>query len=116
MNITRRSFIKSLALNSAVAAASTLFPGISFGAWKSKDLPAGMIQWKKTPCRFCGTGCGLLVGVSSERAVAVKGDPNCTVNKGLCCVKGYHSIQILYGEDRIKKALVPKTASWLRFL
>ncbi len=86
MSITRRAFIKSLALNSAAAAAATLFPGISFGTWNQVDPAAGGIQWKKTPCRFCGTGCGLLVGVSGDRAVAVKGDPNCTVNKGLCCV------------------------------
>ena len=108
MSITRRSFIKTLALNSAAAAAATLFPGISFGAWKNMDQSSGGMQWKKTACRFCGTGCGLLVGVAGERAVAVKGDPNCTVNKGLCCVKGYHSIQILYGKDRVTKALVRK--------
>ncbi len=108
MSITRRAFIKSMALNSAVAAAATLFPGISFGAWEKTDLDAGSIVWKKAPCRFCGTGCGLLIGTSGERAVAVKGDPNCTVNKGLCCVKGYHSVQILYGKDRIQKALVRK--------
>lgn len=108
MEITRRSFIKLMAANSALAAAGTLFPGISFGAWKKSDLPWGMIQWKKAPCRFCGTGCGLLIGISGDRAVAVKGDPNCTVNKGLCCVKGYHSVQVLYGSDRIKKALVRK--------
>jgi nitrate reductase NapA len=108
MNITRRSFIKSLALKSAVATAGTMFPGITFGAWKELDLSSGRIEWKKTPCRFCGVGCGLLVGVSGDRAVAVKGDPNCTVNKGLCCVKGYHSIQILYGKDRFTKALVRK--------
>jgi len=112
MKISRRSFIKSMALNSAAAAAVTLFPGISFGAWKTTDAPAGMIQWQKTPCRFCGTGCGLLVGVSGDKAVAVKGDPSCTVNKGLCCVKGYHSVQILYGDDRIKKAYVRKTGNW----
>ncbi|MBC8443868.1 MAG: molybdopterin-dependent oxidoreductase, partial [Deltaproteobacteria bacterium] len=106
MDLTRRSFIKSAGLQSAAAAAAMLFPGISFGAWKT--LESGRIEWKKTPCRFCGTGCGLLVGVAGERAVAVKGDPNCTVNKGLCCVKGYHSIQILYGEDRVKQALVRK--------
>ena len=108
MNITRRSFIKSLALKSAVATAGTMFPGITFAAWKELDLSSGSIEWKKTPCRFCGTGCGLLVGVSGDRAVAVKGDPNCTVNKGLGCVKGYHSIQILYGKDRFTKALVRK--------
>ncbi len=108
MTVSRREFIRSMAMNSAAVAATSLFPGISFGAWNTSESPAGMIQWKKTPCRFCGTGCGLLVGVSGDRAVAVKGDPNCSVNKGLCCVKGYHSVQILYGEDRIKKALVRK--------
>jgi nitrate reductase NapA len=108
MNISRRSFIKSLALNSAVITASTLFPGISFGMWKKMSAASGSIQWKKTPCRFCGVGCGLLVGVSGDRAVAVKGDPNSSVNKGLCCVKGYHSVQILYGEDRFKKAMIRK--------
>ncbi len=108
MGITRRSFIKSLAWKSAIAAAGIMFPGVTFGAWKELDLSSGGIEWKKTPCRFCGTGCGLLVGVSGDRAVAVKGDPNCTVNKGLCCVKGYHSVQILYGKDRFTKALVRK--------
>ena len=48
------------------------------------------------------------MGVSGSRAVAVKGDPNCTVNKGLCCVKGYHSVQALYGKDRLTKAKVRK--------
>ena len=108
MEISRRQFIKSAAIQSAVTAAAVLFPGISFGAWKNLDPSSGGIAWEKTPCRFCGTGCGLLVGVSGDRAVAVKGDPNCTVNKGLCCVKGYHSVQILYGKDRITKALVRK--------
>jgi len=108
MSITRRAFIKSLALNSAVAAASTLFPGIIFAGWEKADLPSGGIDWKKAPCRFCGTGCGLLIGVSGDRAVAVKGDPNSSVNKGLCCVKGYHSVQILYGKDRITKAMIRK--------
>ncbi len=83
MEISRRQFIKSAAVHSAVTAAAVLFPGISFGAWKKLDPSSGGIEWKKTPCRFCGTGCGLLVGVSGERAVAVKGDPNCSVNKGL---------------------------------
>ena len=106
MELTRRSFIKTAAINSALAAAAVLFPGVTFGAWKESGMPAGQISWKKTPCRFCGTGCGLLVGVSGDRAVAVKGDPNCSVNKGLCCVKGYHSVQALYGKDRIKKAMV----------
>ncbi len=108
MDITRRTLIKTAAVNSALAAAATLFPDISFGAWQNVDNTSARIDWKKTPCRFCGTGCGLLVGISGNRAVAVKGDPNCSVNKGLCCVKGYHSVQILYSKDRITKAQVRK--------
>ncbi len=108
MGISRRIFIKTAAINSAVAAATSLMPGASFGAWDNIESPSGKIVWKKTPCRFCGTGCGLLVGVSGTRAVAVKGDPNCSVNKGLCCVKGYHSIMALYGKDRLTKAKVRK--------
>jgi nitrate reductase NapA len=108
MKVNRRSFIKSAAATSAVTAATSLFPGISFAGWKKLEFASGMISWQKAPCRFCGTGCGVLVGVSGNRAVAVKGDPNCSVNKGLCCVKGYHSVQALYGKDRLTKAKVRK--------
>ena len=111
MDISRRSFIKSAAAQSALAAAVVLFPGVTFGAWEKLDSASGMMKWEKTPCRFCGTGCGLLVGVSGDRAVAVKGDPNCSVNQGLCCVKGYHAVQILYGEDRFQDAFVRKNGT-----
>lgn len=106
MKLNRRSFIKCAAASSAIATAAAIFPGISFAEWKKQEDASGMITWKKAPCRFCGTGCGVLVGVSGERAVAVKGDPNCSVNKGLCCIKGYHSVQALYGKDRLTKAKV----------
>ncbi len=108
VKLDRRSFIKSAAATSAVATAASLFPGISFADWKKQTGSNGMITWKKAPCRFCGTGCGVLVGVSGDRAVAVKGDPKCSVNKGLCCVKGYHSVQALYGKDRLTRAQVRK--------
>jgi len=71
MTITRRDFIRAMALKSAAVAATTMFPGISFAGWKPTDQTTGSIVWSKTPCRFCGTGCGLLVGVSNNRAVAV---------------------------------------------
>ena len=108
MKLSRRRFMKYAAASSAVATAGSLFPGISFGNWRQLSGNSGIVSWQKAPCRFCGTGCGVLVGVSDGRAIAVKGDPSCSVNKGLCCVKGYHSIQSLYGEDRLKKALIRK--------
>ncbi len=108
MKLNRRSFIKYAAASSAIATAGSLFPGISFAGWQKQAGASGMLLWQKAPCRFCGTGCGVLIGVSGDRAVAVKGDPNCSVNKGLCCVKGYHSVQALYGKDRLTKAKVRK--------
>jgi len=59
------------------------------------------IAWAKAPCRFCGTGCGVMVGVEQGRVVAVRGDEASPVNKGLLCVKGYHLPGLLYGEDRL---------------
>ena len=102
----RRKFIKDMALTSAIATATSLSPNISFA--KTEPENNQNVAWKKTPCRFCGVGCGLLVGVLDGKAIAVKGDPDCSVNKGLACVKGYHTVQILYGKDRLDRAYVRK--------
>ncbi len=102
--VPRRDFLKRTALAAAAASAASLVPDVVFG----EDLDGvGLdVAWKKTPCRFCGVGCGLLVGIENGRAVAVRGDPDSTVNRGLACVKGYHSVQALYGRDRITRAQV----------
>ncbi|MCM5663910.1 molybdopterin-dependent oxidoreductase [Galbibacter mesophilus] len=110
----RREFLKKMALLSAMTTAATMFPGILF----AEDQVAGLegldnLEWKKSPCRFCGVGCGVLIGTQNGKAVAVKGDPASPVNKGLCCVKGYHSIMALYGKDRLTKPLVKKNGTFV---
>jgi nitrate reductase (cytochrome) len=102
----RRTFVKQLALASAAAAAASLVPGIVFGADVEGGVGDADLTWKKTPCRFCGVGCGLLVGIEAGRAVAVRGDPESPVSRGLACVKGYHAVQALYGGDRLTRAFV----------
>jgi nitrate reductase NapA len=103
----RREFLRRAALTAAVGSASALAPGISFGAELDGRAEQGREpMWRKTPCRFCGVGCGLLVGIEDGRAVAVKGDPESPVNRGLACIKGYLSVQALYGRDRITSAKV----------
>lgn len=105
--INRRNFIKKMAKASALMAAATMFPGIIFPKDQITNLPADAnIDWKKSPCRFCGVGCGLLIGLNEGKAVAVKGDPASPVNKGLCCVKGYHSVMAIYGKDRLTKPYI----------
>ncbi|MGY8767154.1 MAG: molybdopterin-dependent oxidoreductase [Pirellulales bacterium] len=71
------------------------------------------LEWNKAPCRFCGTGCHVQVGVQDGRVVAVAGDKNADVNKGLLCVKGYHVGAALYGEDRLTKPLLREGDSYV---
>ncbi len=105
--LDRRVFVKRLAMASAAGAAAALVPDAAFGDELSRYLDdVRDLDWRKTPCRFCGVGCGLLVGIEEGRAVAVRGDPESPVNRGLACVKGYHSVQALYGRDRLTRALV----------
>jgi len=105
--VDRRTFLKKAALTSAVTAASTLVPDALFSA--KTVLPQasqGGTTWKKTPCRLCGVGCGLLVGIENGRPVAVKGDRDSPVSKGLACAKGYYSVESLSGRDRITRARI----------
>ncbi|SVD91864.1 uncharacterized protein METZ01_LOCUS444718, partial [marine metagenome] len=74
-DIKRRNFIQKTAAASAFSATTGLYPGKVFSNWKASDSLTEEIKWSKTPCRFCGVGCGLLVATSNGRAVAVKGDP-----------------------------------------
>ncbi len=103
-----------MAALSAMTAASAIFPGILFPeAQEWLGTGSEGLDWKKSPCRFCGVGCGLLIGIKGGKAVAVKGDVRSSVNKGLCCVKGYHSIMAMYGKDRLTKALVKRDGAYV---
>jgi len=105
--VDRRTFLKGMAAVSAAAAGGAMSPGGVLGATADRSSTNGPgTVWKKTPCRLCGVGCGLLVAVENGRAVAVKGDPDSPVSKGLACAKGYYSVQSLYGRDRIKQAMI----------
>ncbi|NOY43257.1 MAG: molybdopterin-dependent oxidoreductase [Planctomycetes bacterium] len=63
------------------------------------------VDWNKAPCRYCGVGCGVEVGVADGKVVAVRGDEKSPVNRGLLCAKGYHLPGMMYGQDRLTKPL-----------
>lgn len=105
MNITRRNFIKSQAAAAAAAAAGISLPAATANAQGIVDD----VRWDKAACRFCGTGCGVLIGTKKGKVVATQGDPDAPVNKGLNCIKGYFLSKIMYGKDRITKPLLRKT-------
>src|SRR6476646_7418983 len=104
MPTARREFMRQTAAAAAAAVAGIPLPGWTQGAATEKDVIGA--KWSKAPCRFCGTGCGVMVGVKDNRVVATRGDPDAEVNKGLNCVKGYFLSKIMYGEDRLTTPLL----------
>jgi nitrate reductase NapA len=102
MKLTRRDFIKTNAIAATATAAGITIPGVKEALATTKDD----IRWDKAPCRFCGTGCSVLVGTKDGRVVATQGDPDAPVNRGLNCIKGYFLSKIMYGKDRLTQPLL----------
>ena len=99
--ISRRGFLAS---SVAAGMAEVLAPNLLVPLESQAEPPVD--RWGKAPCRFCGTGCGVMVGVRQGRVVAVRGDTECPVNRGLLCVKGYSLPRIMYGSDRLTRPLL----------
>ncbi|HEX3140368.1 MAG TPA: periplasmic nitrate reductase subunit alpha, partial [Rhizobacter sp.] len=108
MPIARRDFIRQTAAATAGAVAGVPLPGTAQPTAAPTSADAAGVTWSKAPCRFCGTGCGVTVGVKDNRVVATQGDVQAEVNKGLNCVKGYFLSKIMYGEDRLTQPLLRK--------
>lgn len=104
MNSQRRAWLK------ASAAAAAWHAGATLGAPKgAAAMPSGGLNWVKSLCRYCSTGCGVLAGVQDGRIVGIQGDPDHPVNRGLLCVKGYYLAPSLYGADRLTRPLLRQT-------
>ena len=106
MKSDRRVFLKSQAMTAAAAAAG--IPIVAEAQKAAPAAPATGVRWDKAPCRFCGTGCSVMVGVQEGKVVATQGDPEAPVNRGLNCIKGYFLSKIMYGKDRLTTPLLRK--------
>jgi nitrate reductase NapA len=104
MTINRREFIKANAVAAAAAVAGVAVPANATNLITSSDVTK--LKWDKAPCRFCGTGCSVNVGVMDGKVVATHGDIKSPVNKGLNCIKGYFLSKIMYGKDRLTTPLL----------
>lgn len=101
MELNRRDFMKANAAAAAAAAAA----GIAIPI-KNVYADDNKIKWDKAACRYCGTGCSVLVGTQNGRVVATQGDPDAEVNRGLNCIKGYFLAKIMYAEDRLTSPML----------
>ncbi|MCR1826410.1 nitrate reductase catalytic subunit NapA [Pseudomonas oleovorans] len=104
MKLTRREFAKANA--AAIAAAAAGLPLVTTASNLITEADMTRLDWNKAPCRFCGTGCSVMVATRDNRVVATHGDVKAEVNRGLNCVKGYFLSKIMYGVDRLNQPLL----------
>jgi formate dehydrogenase alpha subunit len=70
---------------------------------KQRKQPLAKI---KTTCTFCGTGCGLFLGVRGNEIVSVSGDRTNPVNQGRLCVKGRYGNSFVNSPKRLTTPLI----------
>src|ERR1700758_3238015 len=105
--LDRRQMLKLEA--AAIAAAAAGMPAPALAANLVTERDASELKWDKAACRFCGTGCSVMVATKDNRVVATHGDIKSEVNRGLNCVKGYFLSKIMYGHDRLTQPMLRKT-------
>lgn len=69
----------------------------------------------RTICPYCGTGCGLYLGVRGNRVVSARGDRQSVPNRGRLCVKGRFGHAFVEHPDRLTKPLIKDPAGSSRF-
>ncbi len=107
MPMTRRDFLKASAASAAAASI-----GMDWLLDNAHAAPA--MAWHKSVCRFCGTGCGVMLGVENGKAVAVKGDKENTINHGLLCVKGFYLHKVINAKGRLLHPMIRKNGELVR--
>jgi len=107
MPMTRRDFLKASAASAAAAS-------IGMDWLHDSAYAAPAMTWHKSVCRFCGTGCGVMLGVENGKAVAVKGDKENTINHGLLCVKGFYLHKVINAKGRLLHPMIRKNGELVR--
>lgn len=111
MRITRREFLKLSAIASAAIAAEIYLPDKILPQAKNiKSFPAG-------PCRYCAIGCTTVAECEVDekgnivKVLAIKGDKNSTVNRGVLCTKAFYLHKALEYPGRPINPMIRK--EWL---
>jgi nitrate reductase (cytochrome) len=77
--------------------------GLGAAMWGALELmvPAATAEtWHKSVCRYCGTGCGVLIGMRDGRVTDIRGD-ELAHNKGVICIKGAMLRELPYVKGRL---------------
>ena len=60
----------------------------------------------RSVCPYCGTGCGIYLGIQDNVIINTRGDPDSPANKGNLCVKGRFGLTFVTSPERLTSPLV----------
>jgi len=101
LKLNRRDFIR---LGGGVVAVGAM----AGAGWGITEIIAGQgpaDTWHKSVCRYCGTGCGIMVGMKKGKVIRIRGDQEAH-NKGVLCIKGSTLADVV--NHRENRLLTPK--------
>ena len=102
-SLSRRDFLALL----AGLGGANLMGAATWGALEALIPPGNADTWTKAVCRFCGTGCGIQVGMRAGRVTDIRGD-ELAHNAGVICVKGSMLRALPYVEGRLTTPMIRK--------
>jgi assimilatory nitrate reductase catalytic subunit len=71
-------------------------------------------RWVATTCGYCSVGCGMFIGVKDDRAVAVRGNPDHPVSRGLLCPKGLAEHHTIAADTRARYPMLRRNGAMTR--
>mgnify|MGYP001360976449 CR=1 FL=1 len=102
--LTRRDVLRVLGASTGLVCLGSL-SGCG-NLWERQPV-IDVDSWHKGGCRFCGTGCGMMIGIRAGKVVDVKGDEEAH-NRGRLCIKGLMKQEIRYTQGRALYPLIRK--------
>ncbi|MET0339512.1 MAG: nitrate reductase [Polyangiales bacterium] len=67
--------------------------------------------WHKSVCRYCGTGCGVQIGMREGKVAEVRGDEDAH-NRGKLCIKGSLLPALTVAPGRLTQPRIRKDGKW----
>ncbi len=103
LTMSRRSFMKTMAMTGAAAALATTAAAPKQALAADENASTGEVKRVRSCCRACGkVECGVWVTVQDNKVLKVEGDESAPQSRGHCCAKSQSSMQALYHPDRVR--------------
>jgi nitrate reductase NapA len=102
-SFTRRDLLRV----GAALGLTSLGGGAAWAALEAHVASGPATSWHKGVCRYCGTGCGVRIGMREGKVAEVRGDEDAH-NRGKLCIKGSLLPALMAAPGRLTQPQVRK--------